>query len=218
MALPLRNSNVTDKPSGRARGGLDVKVAGALLVVAALGMTIGTSTRAAFNDVSGSQSNGFTAGSVAIGDNDAGDMMLALTDAKPGASTSACILVTYVGTLPANVRLYGATTGTGLDSYLTLTVVRGTFGSTSPPFASCSDFVADTTDYLGSGAGVIYSGTLAAFPDDFANGLVDPVSSSPEEWIAGEAHAYRFTATLQDDAGAQGKTANQTFSWEARNR
>jgi predicted ribosomally synthesized peptide with SipW-like signal peptide len=216
MALPFRNREVTEQ-LGRVRWGLDVKLAGALLVVAALGMSIGTSTRAAFNSVSDSESNGFTAGSVVIGDNDEGDIMLSLTNAKPGASTSACILVTYTGNLPANVRLYGATTGSGLDAYLNLTVTRGTYGSSTPQFASCTDFVEDATDYLGNGAGVVYRGTLAAFPDDFAGGLVDPVSSSPEEWGPGAMHVYRLTVTLLDDFGAEGKTANQTFLWEARN-
>jgi hypothetical protein len=192
-------------------------IAGSLIVTAALGMVMGASTRAAFSDSIDNTTNGFTAGSVAVGDNDAGDLMMALTDATPGASSTACITVTYSGTLPSSVRLYGSTIGTGLASYLTLKVTRGTFTSSPQTFASCTNFSADTTDYIGQGTGVVYNGTLQSFPGTYASGLVDPLSSAPEQWTTDEAHAYKFTVTLQDDAAAEGKTANTTFSWEARN-
>jgi hypothetical protein len=192
-------------------------VAGMLLVVAALGMIMGTTTRAALSDNSSNDANDFVAGSVAIGDNDGGDLMLLLTDAKPGATSSACIKVTYSGTLPSSVRLFGTTAGSGLAPYLTLTVTRGTFTSPEPQFASCTNFSPDGTDYIAQGSGVVYKGTLDGFPDSYGAGLVDPTSALSELWSSNESHVYKLTVTLQDNASAQGKTATQTFTWEARN-
>lgn len=196
---------------------LEAKAAGTFLAVAALGMLMGASTRASFSDLSPSDNNGFTTGSVSIEDNDAGDLMLSLTDAKPGASTSACIKVTYTGTLFSSVRMYGTTTGTGLATYLGLTITRGTYSSPEPQFASCTNFTPDSQDYLGVGSGVVYSGTLEGFPDTYGTGLIDAASSSVESWGTSESHVYRITVTLLDDSAAEGKNATQAFTWEARN-
>ena len=203
--------------SEKRRGHLASKMGLTLIGLALLGVVAGTLTSAAFSDTESNTGNSFQAGSVAISDNDNGNLMMSMTDAKPGSSSTACINVTYAGSLDANVRLFGATTGSGLDQYLTLTVTRGTYGGSTPSFASCTGFVADSTDYLGVGSGIVYSGTLQGFPDGFTAGLVDPLAGTPEVWNAGESHAYRFVVTLQDNSGAQGLTADQTFTWEARN-
>jgi hypothetical protein len=150
-------------------------------------------------------------------DNDGGSTpMLTLSAAKPGDNDTGCIQVSYAGSLPTTVKLYGATTGTGLDQYLDVTVTRGTVASGA--FDSCAGFTADTTNYIGQGAGVVYSGTLQGFPDAYGGGITDPaVSGATELWTSPETHAYRISVTLQDNNSAQGMTANQTFTWEARN-
>lgn len=112
------------------------------------------------------------------------------------------------------MRLYGTLTGSGLGQYLDLVVTRGT---SSSGFDNCSGFTADSTNYLGAGAGVMYSGTLAGFPTTYAGGTVDPTSGSPETWSTSEAHVYRFVVTVQDNNSAQGLNATETFTWEARN-
>jgi hypothetical protein len=71
--------------------------------------------------------------------------------------------------------------------------------------------VPDPPDYLGAGAGVIFDGTLDAYPDTYDGGLEDPAS-----WADSDTHAYRFAVTVGDDNAAQGLTAGQTFTWEAR--
>jgi predicted ribosomally synthesized peptide with SipW-like signal peptide len=190
------------------------KAAWSVVVLALLVAAVSGGTWAAFTATTDNSGNSFSAGSVTLSDNDSGAAMLTLTSAAPGDSDSGCIRVTYSGSLPATVRLYGTTAGTGLDPYLNLTVTRGTISSGA--FDSCANFSADATNYVGAGAGVLYSGTLQGFPDDYANGIVDPTSASPENWTNGEEHAYRFTVTLQDNNAAQGKTATQTFIWEAR--
>jgi hypothetical protein len=140
--------------------------------------------------------------------------MLALANAKPTDADTSCINVTYTGSLASSVRLYSTQTGT-LGGYLTLTITRGT--DSSPSFDSCTNFTADATNYIGQGAGVIYSGNLSGFPTTYAGGLVDPLAGSPESWTTNEAHSYKFTVTLQDVNAAQGLSGTAGFTWEARN-
>ena len=46
---------------------------------------------------------------------------LSLDNAGPGDTAVGCIRVSYSGSLSSQVRLYGSTTGTGLDPYLEMT-------------------------------------------------------------------------------------------------
>ena len=175
------------------------------------------STFSAFSGTTSNPGNTATAGTVTLTDNDSGSAMFTLTSLKPGDTDSRCLQVTYTGSLPALVRLYGTTGGSGLDAYLDLTITRGTISSGS--FADCTNFTADTTNYLGQGAGVIYSGTLAAFGDDWASSTADRhTASATEAWTTNETHAYKLTLTAQDNNSAQGKSMTQTFTFEARNR
>jgi len=190
------------------------KILRSVVVVATVAACVGAGTYAAFSGTTASAGDGFTAGTVAIGDNDAGASVVSLAAAAPGAVSTGCVAVTYTGSLDAGVRLYAALSGT-LAPYLTLTVTRGT--DPSPAFASCSGFTADATNYLGLGAGVLYNGLLSAFPTSYATGIVDPLTASPETWTTGERHVYRFSVTLVNDNQAQGKTGAAGFTWEARN-
>ena len=192
-----------------------------LLSLVAVGLAAAAVTAAtwsSFSRTSANPSNAFSAGTVDISDNDAGAGFSPPTMA-PGDSTSGCIRVTYSGTLAAGVRLYASFTG-GLAQYLDLTITRG--GESAPSFPACTSFMPDSTDYLGSGAGVVYTGSLAAFASahgDYASGLVDAPGSA-QTWSSGSAHSYRFTVTLPSGApaAAQGLSASATFTWEARNQ
>src|SRR5687768_9296799 len=84
-----------------------------------------SSTFSAFSFTTPNRRTGGTAGTVALTDNDSGTAMFSMSNAKPGATDSGCITVTSTGTLPSLVKLYGTTTGTGLDAFLTLVVTRG---------------------------------------------------------------------------------------------
>jgi hypothetical protein len=152
---------------------------------------------------------------VELKSDDGGIAMFFLQGAAPGDPPAiACLQVSYTGSVPVTVRLYGSTTGTGLDPYLDLTVTRGTLPSLTA--GSCSGFTPDGADHIGAGPGVMYRGSLRDFPDDYLGGLVDPQAASPESWGDGERHAYRFQITVRDDNAAQGRTAGQAFVWEAR--
>jgi hypothetical protein len=146
-------------------------------------------------------------------DDDYGSAMLRLSNASPGDTDEGCLRVTYGGSYAPTVRLYGSTSGTGLDEFLDLTVVRGTLPGSS---ASCAAFSPDSTAYIGAGPGVIFQDSLGEFPDGYEEGLVDPVQGSEETWTNGESHAYRFVVTVADENEAQGLTAGQRFVWEAR--
>jgi predicted ribosomally synthesized peptide with SipW-like signal peptide len=195
---------------GEARATTATKLSVVAIALALLGLLGGAGTWAAFAARTSSGANSLASGTVAIGDNDAGSALFSLTGLTP-STTDRCILVTYGGSLAASVRLYGTTGGTGLDSYLTLTVTRGS--GLSGAAGSCTGFVADATNYSGLGPGILYSGTLAGFPDTYGAGLVDPTAG----WASGEAHAYKLSVTLPNDNNAAGKNASQDFTWEARN-
>ena len=188
------------------------------VAVAALVPAAGGATYAAYRATSANPGDRIEAGSVKLSDNGDGSALVSLASAVPGNTTSACIKVTYDGTLPATVRLHGTTTGSGLDQYLDLKVTRGTYNPSTPAFKSCTNFQPDATNYIGAGNGVIYNGTLQGYPDDYPSGLVDPTSGSPATWSTGDVHVYRIDVTLQQNFAAQGKDAAQTFRWEARNQ
>ena len=197
----------------RHRRRLGALAALALLVPAAGGITF-----AAYTATNANNGDRLEAGSVKVSDNGDGTSLFSLSGMVPGNTTSACIKVTYDGSLASTLRLHGTTAGSGLDQYLDLKVTRGTYTPTDPAFKSCTNFQADGTNYIGAGNGVIYNGTLQGFPDDYASGLVDPTSGSPESWTTGEVHVYKLDVTLQSNFAAQNKDAAQTFRWEARNQ
>jgi hypothetical protein len=176
-----------------------------VLTVTLLGVltSLVIATLAAFSSVTSNSGNSFDVGTVKLTDNDSNAAMLSIVGGKPGATDTSCIRVTYSGTLPSSVRLYGTTAGTGLDQYLNLVVTRGT-GATA--FDNCTGFTPD------AGGGVIYNGTLQGFADSYAAGIVDPAT-----WNESDSHDYKFTVVVQDNDGAQGLTATQAFTWEARN-
>jgi hypothetical protein len=194
---------------------LAIRLLGSAAVLAAASGAWSAATWSALSDTSVTPANAVSTGSVDLSDNDSGGGLLMLGSARPGDSVTGCIQVTYSGSAPAKVRLFGATAGgTGLADHLDLTVTRGTVAA-GAGFGSCTTFTPDATDYLGSGSGVVYAGTLADFPADGAGALADPTASAAATWNSGDVHTYRFRATLRNDPAAQGTTATPSFTWEA---
>jgi hypothetical protein len=194
--------------------------AGAVLLVTLASAVMGW-TWSTFTSTRDAGSNSFATGTVILGDNDGSTALLGISGGLPGAFDEGCITVSYSGTLPATVKLYGsqsAASTPSLAQYLDLRITRGTFSS-APSFDACSSFTADATNYVGAGSGVIYSGTLANFDaahTGFANGLTDP-SGTPEVWTTSESHVYQIRVTVQNNAAAAGLNVTHTFSWEAQN-
>jgi hypothetical protein len=193
-----------------------------LKLVAAAGALVATSliwsggTFSTFDKTSTMPSNSVAAGTVRLADNDGGSSVLTLSAARPGNSVTACVAVSYSGTVAAQVRVYGTVAGTGLASYLNLTVTRGTI-SGSPAAGSCAGFVADSTAWISNGAGVMYNGLLSAFPVSTGTALADPNSTATETWSNGVQHVYKLALTLPGGVGpaAQGLTASAAFTWQA---
>jgi len=188
-----------------------------LIAVACASLAVAAATWSSFSQTTANPANAFSAGTVNIADNDAG-AAFSLPTMSPGSSASRCIRVIFTGSLQSNVHLYGSVTGS-LAPFLNVAVTRGS--ESSPSFPSCTTFSPDATNYIGAGAGVVYSGTLSAFASsftDYASGLVD-VPGSAQAWNANNSHSYQFTISLPSGASstAQGLTASATFDWEARN-
>jgi hypothetical protein len=194
------------------------RLVGMLALGAIVVATAGGVTWAAFTATTVNSGDQVQSGTVKLDDNDNDSAVLALSAAEPGAADSGCIKVTFNGSLASTVRLYGTTGGSGLDQYLELKVTRGSYTPADPGFDSCTNFQPDATDYLGLGAGVVYESTVQGYADDYAGGLVDPLSGSPESWTNGESHVYKLEIQLRHNLAAQGLNATQVFTWEARNQ
>jgi hypothetical protein len=125
-----------------------------------------------------------------------------------------CIVLTYGGTLAANVKLYTTSSLNALADQVDLTVEKGT--SSGATFPNCGTFNSEAT---------VYSGTLGGFASShssYASG-VSAFPGSQTQWNENDTLAYRFTLTLQDDNSANGgatplTTGAHSFTWEARNQ
>jgi hypothetical protein len=203
-----RGQNDEEKKMSRGRRAF-LTVAVLALVSAVIG-----ASWAAFSSGTGSSDNVFAAGTVNLGDNDAGSYMYNVSNQKPGDTVTRCIKVTYSGSLPSAVKLYASAVG-ALGTYVDLTVTPGTG---SPTFPDCNGFTADPS-------GPIYTGTLKGFTDEYMNydtGLVDNPGATATNWVTNDSVVYQFTLTLQDTNLANGgesplTTGVHSFTWEARN-
>jgi hypothetical protein len=190
-----------------------LKLTATAAVLALCALLASAATWSNLNATGSNPANLFSTGTVKIGSN-VGGAALSVTNATPGVLITGCIQITYTGTLPATVKLYGSGGGTGLNQYLTLVVTRGTFSGTPAP-GDCTGFAADSTNYISQGAGVVYNGTLANWPATAAAAQLDPTAASPESWTNGETHGYQFQVTLANNPAAQGLTGSETFIFEA---
>jgi len=192
------------------------KILVSAVIIGVLGIIGGASAFSAFSS-STQTSNTFTAGTVAIGANDAGSALYSVANQKPGDTTTSCIKVTYTGSLDSDVRLYAPDVIGALGPYLTLTITPGTQASST--FPSCTGFTADP-------AGALYSGTLSAFGAAHSgwNNGVATYPPSATKWVTGDAVVYQFTLSLQDNNAANAgsspglTTGTNRFTFEARNK
>jgi len=108
--MAFSKSRSTDPPR-RRRLGIRLLASAAVLTVASGAWS--AATWSALSDSSVTPANSVTAGSVDLSDNDSGGGLLALGTARPNDVVTGCIRVTYSGSAPARVRVFGATGGTG---------------------------------------------------------------------------------------------------------
>lgn len=187
-----------------------------LCVLVGMGIAAGVPAFALFSDGGSVTGNSFESSTLVLVDNDAGSSVVSLVSASPSDSSTGCITVTYQGNDDANVRLYLSSPGT-LAPYLTLTITRGSDPDpATPAFPSCGGFTADSTNYIGAGNGVVFSGALSTYPTSYASGIVDPPSGGPEVWSIDEAHTYQYAISLGSNTAGQAQSSNAVFTWEAR--
>jgi hypothetical protein len=166
------------------------------------GLLVHNASDAAFNGKATNPTNAWTAGKVAISDDDGAAAMFTVTGAKPGDTGVKCITVTYDGTLTVPVKLFVSSSSGSLRSYLSLTVEQGTGGS----FADCSAIASVTTLY---GPGNL--NTFATSYGTYGTGLT---TWSPTG--VGQSRTFRLTWTMDDNDLAAGTSAAVTFNWEVR--
>jgi len=127
-----------------------------------------------------------------------------LANWKPGDTETRCIGVTNGGTVPGDVTLRGNTPGgTGLGTYIDMTIERGTIAAGHTDRLDCSTFTAGTQ---------FSTGTVSAFTTA-SPGLSDGGGPLAD----GAKRGYRVTWTLQDDQAAQGK-AISAYTFTAPDR
>jgi hypothetical protein len=186
----------------RRRRGLPALLAALLVGMIGSAALVWSASGAAFSGQTGNPVNGWSAASVAIGDDDSGTASFAVTGAMPGDSGSKCLTVTYSGTATSTVKVYaGGLTG-GLGPYLNLTVAEGSGGS----FASCTGFVATSSTSMSLTS---FAGTYTTF----ATGFGSWNNAAP----ANTTRTYQISWSLAADNAAVGTTAAVTFTWEAQN-
>jgi hypothetical protein len=175
------------------------------------GIVVGQASYSAFSSTTANPTNNWTAGTVALSDDDSNTAMFTATGLKPGSTGTKCIAVTSSGSLASDVKLYGTSSATtnALSSYIRLTIVQGTGGTSG----SCTGFTP-----LATGSSILNNGTVASFATastNYATGLGawTPTGTAPET------RTFQFTYTV--DAAtpntSQGGTAAIGFTWESQN-
>jgi len=211
-----------------------IGTAGVLAVaVVASGALVWDASYAAFTATTTNPGNTWSAGSVIVGNDrngvavftqpatrpDAATSTLAppangaFTASDPAAGGSACIKVTYTGTLTADIRMHVAITNTGADGglaqFLLFDVDNGTGPAGSDP--TCAGFT--STGYL-YGSASNTGDLLTGMPTAYAGGLAGWAGATN-----GDSKWYRLSWLLPknvaDAAQLEGSTVK--FTWEAQN-
>ncbi|MEA2330871.1 MAG: hypothetical protein QOH58_1009 [Thermoleophilaceae bacterium] len=134
-----------------------------LAVLGAIGGLATLGTFSAFTSQADNPGNRVSSGTVTLADNDGGVALYDFTNAKPAASQTSCIRVSYTGSLPANVRLYTPDTIGALGPQVNLKIEPGT--QAVPSFPACTAFTPD--------GAAIFDAALSTFPTTYAGGVVD---------------------------------------------
>ena len=185
----------------------------------ASGLVVSQASYSAFSSSTANPTSNWTAGTVALTDDDGGTTadastgtaMFQATNLKPGSTASKCIAVTSTGSLASAVKLYSSsyTTSKDLGANITLNITQGTGGG----FGSCTGYTA-----LTGSAGSVYSGTVAGLSTaatSYSNGL----GAWTPTGTASETRTYQVTYTVNAAAtnAQQGGTAAIALTWEAQN-
>lgn len=194
------------------------KVMASLAAIGCFGTLAAAGIFGAFSAQSVNSFNEFSSATLTLNSsNDAvSQPVYSASNAVPGDSGNtehSCIEITYTGTVPAEVRLFGEADdlGTGLAPGVMLRISEGDGGVED----GCDSFLplGDPGDVFGGALGDSLQ-TIRSIHTLWDNGI------QLGTWDPGESHVYRFESWLSaslNPVNMQGKTAgNQSFVWEAR--
>ena len=179
------------------------------LVVGGLSALVGLGTYSAFTATTANSGNSISSGTVQISQHTGATTLYNVSNQAPGNSTTACVRVTYSGSLTASaVKLYvssGITNGTQYN----LEVDRGSGLTTLNSSMSCAGFTQSS---------VAYNGNLGSFGTSYATGVDG--KNAAATWATNDSVDYRFIITQNDDTTANAHTSAlssgaHTFTWEA---
>lgn len=197
-------------PTNSARRFMTVAAFPVAMLLAAA--TVWQASYAAFSADTRNSGNEWSAGSVALADDDIGSARFAVTNLVPGQTETQCIKVTATGTNYGPVKMYtlNGVNSTGLMEHLKITVKQGSGGT----FASCTGFVA--TDTLINGEML---STMASTYVSYATGAGNwTPSSSPESRVFQITYLFDTTGMTQEQLDAlQGSHTGIDFEWEIQN-
>jgi hypothetical protein len=176
----------------------------------ASGLLVWQSSYSAFSATAVNPSSNWTAGTVALADDDTNTALFTASTLKPGDTGTKCIVVTSSGNLASTVKLYqtGYATTAALGTYLNMVIdegTGGTFASSGP--TSCTGFTFGSNDY---------TGTLAGFAGktSFATGAG---TWAPAAGTVTKTYRFSYTLDAATPNTSQGGTASVGFTWEAQN-
>jgi hypothetical protein len=159
------------------------------LAIIVAGVLVYTASRAAFVATTETGDSSFSTGSVELTNDHVGTSVFTAQNLAPGATDTEDVIVTYAGSLTADVRLYSS--------------IEGGSVQTLAPFLNLEI----TSD------GVTWTGTLADFEakTDFATGVL------PTTMAENDTQTYTVKYTVASNA-PQSSEASVTFVWEAQNQ
>lgn len=179
------------------------------LGLAAVGVFLVQGSEAAFTASTDNKGNIVDAGTVVLNDDDASTAMFNVGNVNGGQKIERCINVTYDGSLTADIKLHGVTSG-DLAPGLATTIELGTEATGGAAF-DCTGFIPDGP--------AEFSGTLATFGtthNDYANGIDGFNNAIKSTTPTPTAKSYKITMVVSSDNEYQGTSAGVDFTWEAQ--
>jgi hypothetical protein len=180
-----------------------------LAIAAAIGSGVSSG---AFFSTTTQATTGSNAGNLEVTASGNGDSLFNGSNLQVNDQVARCLNVQSTGDLSSQVRIFSnlSFTPSLAASAYSFKIVRGT-GTTA--FGDCTGFVADATNYIGAGAGVIWNGTADTFASTYPSGLLEPTPGSPRMWTPGESHDYQFVVTIGSNILGAGSQMSGDWQW-----
>lgn len=134
------------------------------IAILAAGALVWQASQAAFSGTTRNSGNNWSAGAVALTDDDAGSARFQASNLVPGATDTKCITVTANATVPGVVKGYAINPQVsvhGLEDHILITIESGTGGG----FASCTGFTSEDVEVAATPLSTL------ALANNYANGV-----------------------------------------------